>query len=51
MMSITSLPFIRKLDQLWEKKHSCNFKFRESHGIHREKEKKKAYIAEYGGLL
>lgn len=39
-MSITCLLLITKLDQLWEKNIAAILKSRESHGIHREKEKK-----------
>lgn len=40
-MSITHFPVINTLAQLWEKNIDAILKFKESHGIHREKEIKK----------
>lgn len=49
-MSIICLLSIKNFDQLCEENIAAILKSRESHGTHREKEKK-ACIAEYGGLL
>lgn len=49
-MSIICLLSIENFDQLCEENIAAILKSRESHGIHRGKEKKDC-IAEYGGLL